>query len=97
MNQKTICIIKHNKKTLPILDYMDSCSFIALSLSSGIILWIYQGMAMLIPAARIINMANLIEDIDKQTLKNIKPLKMAFNLNDVIILPKKIAAALLDD
>ncbi len=95
--QKTICIIKHDKKTLPILDYMDTRSFIALSLSGGVILWVYQGMAMLIPAARIMNMANFIEDIDKQTLKNIKPPKMAFNLNDAIILPKKIASALLDD
>ena len=99
ITQKTICIIKHNEKTLPILDYMDSRSFIALSLSGGVILWVYQGMAMLIPTARITNMANLIESMDKRDLSKIKwPQSFRhFTTDDAIILPKKIAAALFDD
>ena len=97
--QKTICIIKHNEKTLPILKYMDGRSFIALSLSGGIILWVYQGMAMLISAAKIINMANLMESMDKQDLNKVKLSQsfQQFTTDDAIILPKKIAAALLDD
>ena len=59
--QKTISIIKHDKNTLPILDYIDARNFIALSLSGGVILWIYQGLSMLIPAARIANMAAIVE------------------------------------
>lgn len=99
ITQKTICIIKHNEKTLPILDYIDSRSFIALSLSGGVILWIYKGMAMLIPAAKIINMANLMESMDKQDLSRTKlpQFFQQFTTNDAILLPKIIAAALLDD
>ncbi len=95
--QKTICIIKHNEKTLPILKYMDGRSFIALSLSGGIILWVYQGMAMLIPAARIANMAATIEIIDKLNSNKTRSPKFIFTTDDAIILPKKIASALLDD
>ncbi len=97
--QKTICIIKHDKKTLSILDYIDRRSFIALSLSGGVILWVYQGMAMLISAAKIMNMANLMESMDKQDLSKTKlpQFFQQFTTNDTIILPKKIAAALLDD
>ena len=97
--QKTICVIKHNEKILPILKYMDTRNFIALSLSGGVILWVYQGMAMLIPATKIINMANLMESMDKQDLSKIKLSQsfQQFTTNDAIILPKKIAAALLDD
>lgn len=97
ITQKTIYIIKHDKKTLPVLDYIDIHSFLALAMSGGIILWVYKGMAMLIPTARIENLARIMESIDKQDLKKTKSLKIEFTTNDAIILPKKIAAALFDD
>ncbi|KKL24982.1 hypothetical protein LCGC14_2409930, partial [marine sediment metagenome] len=62
---KTIYIIKHDTNTLPILKYLDSRELIALAISGGIILWVYRGMSMLIPAARIKNLANLVEDVNK--------------------------------
>ena len=92
--QKTISIIKHDKNTLPILDYIDTRNFIALSLSGGVILWVYRGMSMLIPAARIANMANTMEAKDKLgSQKGFRP-KFIFTSGDAIMLPKNIAAAL---
>ncbi len=93
--QKTICVIRHNKNKLPILDYLDRRAFIALSLSGGIILWIYQGMSMLISAAKIANLANTIEDMDKLKSKKTVPLVYIFTTDDVILLPRIIADALL--
>ena len=95
--QKTISIIKHNKNTLPILDYIDARNFIALSLSGGVILWVYRGMSMLIPAARIANMAATIEAIDKLNSNKTCSPKFVFTTDDAIILPKNIAAALLGE
>ncbi len=95
--QKTISIIKHNKNTLPILDYIDNRNFLALSLSGGIILWVYQGMAMLIPAARIRNMAGTMEAMDKLGKQKTTKPKFIFTSDDAIMLPKNIAAALLGD
>lgn len=97
MKQKTVCIIHCDKTTLPILDYIDNQSLVALSLSRGVIIWVYKGLAMIIPPERVANMASLIEDINKQNLKNIKPPKMTFNSLDTIKLPSKIARALLGD
>lgn len=97
MLTKTICVINHNKKALPIFDYMDTRSFVALSLSGGVILWVYKGMAMLIPAARIINMANFMEALDKSNQGKTSAPKFAFTSDDALMLPKKIAAALLGE
>ena len=63
---KTIYIIKHHDtNTLPILKYLDSRELTALAISGGGILWVYRGMSMLIPAARIANMAIMIENAGK--------------------------------
>lgn len=71
--QKTLCVIQHNSNTLPILDYLDQAQFLALSLSGGVILWTYRGVAMLIPAARIANLAATMESFDKLTTKKKSP------------------------
>jgi len=96
-SQKTLCIIRHDKNTLPPLDYMSSREFIALSISGGVILWLNRGMSMLIPAARIINMANIVEMIGKFQSSKTKPTKPIFTADDAIVLPKRIANALLGD
>ena len=97
--QKTICVIRHDKNKLPILNYLDRRAFTALSLSSGVILWIYRGMSMLISAARIANMADAIENIDKFSLNKTKTRgpKLEFTTDDAIMLPEKIADALLGE
>jgi|GEM_PF-4880039 len=95
---KTIYIIKHDTNTLPILKYLDSRELIALAISGGIILWVYRGMSMLIPAARIKNLANLVEDVNKWAgSKTYKMPKFGFTIDDAIMLPKKIANALLGE
>ncbi|KKK47309.1 hypothetical protein LCGC14_3156490 [marine sediment metagenome] len=93
--QKTISIIKHDKNTLPILDYIDTCNFIALSLNGGVILWVYRGMSMLIPAARIANKVRHLEMMNKAGDKKTLRPKFVFTTEDAIMLPKKIADALL--
>ncbi len=93
--QKTICVIRHDSNTLPILEYMDHAQFVALSINYGVILWVYRGMSMLIPAARIANMAEVMEAYDKLESLTTKPLKSVFTIADAIILPEKIADALL--
>lgn len=97
VTQKTICVIHHNKKTLPILDYVDLRDLIAMSLSASVILWVYEGMVMLIPAARVANMANFYECYDKVESKKSTTPVQTFNMGDAIILPKQIAEALLGD
>ena len=95
--QKTLCVIRHDDNKLPILEYLDSRNFMALSLSGGVILWVYRGMSMLIPAARIANMAATMEAVDKlNSNKTCKP-KFIFTIDDVVMLPREIANALLDD
>ncbi len=94
---KTIYIIKHDTNTLPILKYLDSRELTALAISGGVILWVYRGMSMLIPAARIANMAIMIEDAGKILHKKSMPPKDEFTTEDVIMLPKKIADALLGE
>ncbi len=93
--QKTLCVIRHDTNKLPILEYMDNRQFLALSLSGGVIVWLYRGMSMLIPAARIMNMAGTMEAMDKLgSQKAMKP-RFIFTTADVVILPEKIADALL--
>lgn len=92
--QKTLYIIRHDSNKLPILEYMDQREFTALSISYGVILWIYRGMSMLIPAAKIANLATTIEAYDKMTHKTMLP-KAIFTTDDAIVLPEKIADALL--
>ncbi len=96
-SQKSICIIQHNNNKLPILEYMDKSQFLALSLSGGVIVWVYRGSAMLIPAARIANLATVVEANHKLESQKIKPLNPVFTTADVIVLPEKIADALLGD
>ncbi len=93
--QKTISIIKHDKNVLPILEYISSRDFTALSISGGVILWLYQGLAALIPAARIANLAATMEGTVRFT--RTKSPKIEFTMDDAIILPKLIADALLGD
>ena len=95
--QKTISIIKHDKNILPILDYIDARNFMALSLSGGVIVWVYRGMSLLIPAARIANLATTMEAYGKLSgTKSVAP-KTFFTTDDAIVLPQKIANALLGD
>ena len=96
-SQKTLCVIRHDKNTLPILDYMDKAQFLALSLSGGIILWVYRGMSMLIPAARIMNMVGTMEAMEKLTLQKTMTPRLIFTSADAIVLPEKIADALLGE
>ena len=95
--QKTIYVIQHNNNKLPILDFLDASSLMALSLSGGVIVWTYRGMAMLIPATRIANMASMVEAVGKIDSKKTCPPQFIFTTEDVIILPEKIANALLGD
>lgn len=96
-SQKTISIIRHDKNVLPILEYLNSREFTALSFSGGVIIWIYRGMSMLIPAARIANMVRVMEDVIKNFTKKTLTTKIEFTIDDTIILPEKIADALLGD
>ena len=52
MTQKTMTIIKHNKPTLPILNYMSARDFMALAISDGVIIWDYDGLAMIVPVLK---------------------------------------------
>jgi len=79
------------------LDFLDRAEFLALSLSGGVILWAYRGMSMLIPAARIANMASMMESVGKMDSKKTCPPQFIFTTKDVIILPEKIANALMGD
>ena len=94
---KTIYIIKHDTNILPILKYLDSRELTALVISGGVILWVYRGMSMLIPAARIANTVRIMEDVLKNFTKKTMATKIEFTTEDAIILPKKIANALLGD
>lgn len=96
-SQKTICIIRHDDNRLPVLKYLDQAGFLALSLSGGVILWSNCGMTMLIPAARIANMAGMVEATGKIDSKKSRSPQFMFTTDDAIILPKKIANALLGD
>ena len=61
------------------------------------ILWTYRGLSMLIPAARIANMASMVEAIGKIDSKKTCPPQFIFTTEDAIILPENIADALLGD
>lgn len=95
--QKTLCVIRHDDNKLPILEYMDQREFMALSISYGVILWIYRGMSMLIPAARIANLATTMESYDKLTCPKTHLPQYMFTTADTIVLPEKIADALLGE
>jgi len=95
--QKTICVIQHNNNKLAILKFMDPANLMALALSGGAIVWVYRGMAMLIPAARIANMASMVEAVGKIDSKKSCFPQFMFTVEDVIILPKEIANALLSE
>ncbi len=95
--QKTLCVIRHDTNKLPILKYLDNRQLLALSLSGGVILWIYKGMSMLIPAARIANMVTNVEAAGKLNSKKTLYPDDVFTTADAIVLPKLIADALLGD
>ncbi len=94
---KTIYIIKHDTNTLPILKYLNSRELTALAISGGVILWAYRGMSMLIPAARIANTVRVMEDVLKNFTKKTMTVKIEFTTEDAIMLPRKIADALLGE
>ena len=94
---KTIYIIKHDTNTLPILKYLNNRELTALAISGGVILWVYRGMSMLIPAARIANKVRHLEMMNKAGDKKTLRPKFVFTTEDAIMLPKKIADALLGD
>lgn len=97
--QKIIYTIKHDSNTLPILKYFNRRELTALAISGGVILWTYRGMSMLIPSARVANKVNHIEMMDKAEANSKKTLqpKFVFTTEDAIMLPRKIADALLGD
>ena len=95
--QKTLCVIRHDTNKLPILKYLDSRQLVALSLSSGVIVWLYRGMSMLIPAARIANLVRVMEDVQKNFTKKALTVKIEFTIEDAVVLPKLIADALLGE
>ena len=98
MKQKTICIVYHDKTTLPILDYIDSQSFITLSLSKSVIIWVYKGLAMLIPPERIANMVRIMEaNGNMKFVEKTNKWSTCFTSDDTIKLPSQIARALLGD
>ena len=99
ITQKIIYTIKHDSNTLPILEYFDWRELTTLAISGGVILWIYRGMSMLIPSARVANKVSHIEMMDKMKTNSKKLLhpKFVFTTEDAIMLPKKIADALLGD
>ncbi len=94
---KMIYTIRHDANVLPILKYLDSRELTALAISGGVILWVYRGMSMLIPAARIANIVRVMEDVLKNFTKKIMTAKIEFTTDDAIMLPEKIANALLGD
>ena len=94
--QKVIHVIKHDKSILPILKHMEPHDFMALAISGGVIIWIYKGLSMLIPAARIQNMLRIMES-EKHNNGKTKPVAVQFRSDEAIILPQKIANALLGD
>ena len=94
---KTIYTIKHDTNTLPILEYLDTRELTALAISGGVILWVYRGMSMLIPAARIANKVRHLEMVDKAGSKKLLRPKIVFTTEDAIMLPREIANALLGD
>ena len=95
VTQKTICIIRHDKTTLPILDFLDSTGLVSLGMNGGVILWVYKGLAMLIPPERIANMMRRMEDRQKWTTSKTHQVELIFHTGDAIKLPSKVAAALL--
>ena len=94
---KMIYTIKHDANVLPILKYLDSRELTALAISGGVILWVYRGMSMLIPAARIANMASIAGAYNSLTGTKSAAPKTVFTTDDAIMLPEKIANALLGD
>ncbi len=98
MTQKTICIVRCDKTTLPILDYIDSRSLVALALSEGVIIWVYKGLAMLIPPERIGNLVRMWEATEKYgPAMKIKQTPVIFTSDETIKLPSQIARALLGE
>lgn len=94
MIQKTICIVRCDKTPLPILAYIDSPSFVALALSKSVIIWVYKGLAMLIPAERVANEVRVMENFNQLGSNKIKCRVPMFYPSDTIKLPSQIARAL---
>ena len=94
--QKVLHVIRHNESTLPVLKHMSPHDFAALAISGGVIIWIYKGLSMLVPAARIQNMLRIMEAEGHNDGKT-KSIAMQFRSDEAIKLPQKIANALLGD
>ncbi len=98
MKQKIICVVYHDKTTLPILDYIDSQSFTTLALSKSVIIWVYKGLAMLIPPERIANAARIMNSYHECPKDGkIKRALLTFTSDDTIKLPSQIARALVGE
>ncbi len=97
MTQKTICIVHCDQLSLPILDYIDSQSLTALAMSKGVVIWVYKGLAMIIPPERIANVVRVWEATTRFDSKKIKGVAPRFTSDDTIKLPSKIARALIGE
>jgi hypothetical protein len=94
--QKVMHVIRHDEATLPVLKHMSPHDFMALAISGGVIIWIYKGLSMLVPTARIQNMLRLMEAEEHNEGKT-NSLAMQFRSDEAIKLPQQIANALLGD
>jgi hypothetical protein len=93
---KVMHIVRHDETTLPILKHMTAHDFMSIAISEGVIIWIYKGLSMLVPAARIQNMLRLMEAEEHNEGKT-DSLAMQFRSDEAIKLPQQIANALLGD
>jgi hypothetical protein len=75
---------------------MEPLDFISLAVGGGAIVWVYKGLSMLVPAARIQNMVRMLES-EKHNNGKTKPITMQFRSDEAIKLPQQIANALLGD
>jgi hypothetical protein len=96
MLQRTVLVINNDKSVLQVLDFMEPLDFITLGIGGGTIVWIYKGLSMLIPAARIQNMVRILE-AEKHNNGKTKIVAIQFRSDEAIKLPQQIANALLGD
>jgi hypothetical protein len=75
---------------------MGALDLVSLAVGGGAIVWIYKGLSMLIPAARIQNLVRILE-AEKHSNGKTKPIAMQFHSGEAIKLPELISNALLGD
>lgn len=96
MLQKTVALVRCDKSTLSVMDHMEPLDFVRLAVGGGSIMWIYKGLSMLIPAARVQNMVRMLESEEHNNGKT-NPIAVQFRSDEAIKLPQQIANALLGD